>query len=212
MDQKSPFDNHVSIYEQWFDNNPAVYRAELGAIKELLPGDQSEVVGVEVGGGSGRFAAPLGIELGIEPSVQMGAVATGRGITVIRGVAEKLPLAAETADYVLMVTTICFVDDLFTAFTEIRRILRAQGKMIIGFVDADGPLSELYQAKKQKSVFYRDAVFYSVADVVELLQQAGFHSFSFRQTLFHELSEIADDEPIIEGHGQGGFVVICASK
>jgi len=209
MTKNRSFDHNALLYDQWFEQNMPIYQAELRAVREALPLGK---FGVEIGVGTGRFAGRLGIELGIEPSAPMGEIAAARGVTVIRAVAENIPLAAETVDFALMVTTICFFDDLFIVLTETHRILKSGGMIVIAFIDAAGPLGPLYHAKKKNSPFYRDATFFSTADVVELMRQTHFHDFSFRQTLFHKLAETGAEEPITDGHGQGGFVVISAIK
>lgn len=72
-----PFDSHTDRYDTWFEHHPAIYESELNAIRQLLPpGFES---GLEVGVGTGRFAAPLGIATGLEPSIKMGAVAPEAG-------------------------------------------------------------------------------------------------------------------------------------
>ena len=78
--------------------------------------------GVEIGVGSGRFAAPLNIKIGVDPSKEMGKIAKKRGINIITGVAESLPLYDSQFDFVMMVTTICFLDDIEKAFNEAYRI------------------------------------------------------------------------------------------
>lgn len=203
------FEQHVSQYEQWFMDHPLAYVSELHAMRELLP-EQGR--GVEIGVGTGRFAAPLGISTGIEPSPAMGELAKKRGVDVIRGVAEKLPFKDHEFDFALMVTTICFLDDMDAAFSEACRILKPGGFFIIGFVDRDSPLGKLYQSKKEQSAFYRDATFYSVDDILPHMKKAGFSDFTFRQTLFKPLEEIGEREPVAEGHGKGSFVVIRGAK
>ena len=47
--------------------------------------------GLEVGVGTGRFAAPLGIHIGLEPSPAMAKLARARGVEVHSGVGENLP-------------------------------------------------------------------------------------------------------------------------
>jgi hypothetical protein len=45
--------------------------------------------GIEIGVGTGRFAAPLGIKVGVEPARAMGEIARReRGIEVVAGVLE----------------------------------------------------------------------------------------------------------------------------
>ena len=200
------FDKNVDRYEQWFVDNPLAYVSEL---RELLPTGGK---GIEIGVGTGRFAAPLGIKNGIEPSRSMAEVARKRGVEVVPGVAEHLPFMDGQFDCALMVTTICFLDDIAMAFQEVRRILKPGGVFVIGFVDRESPLGMAYQDRKDKSAFYRDATFYSTKDIVASLKKAGFGSFEYRQTLFLPLDDMAAVEPVKEGHGEGSFVVVRGEK
>ncbi len=203
------FDEHVNEYEQWFVKNPHAYVSELHAMRELLPPGG---MGLEIGVGTGRFAAPLGIATGIEPSPAMAELARKRGIEVVKAVAEKLPFKDNAFDFALMVTTICFLDDLDLAFGEVRRVLKPGGFFVIGFVDKNSPLGKFYQSRQGKSVFYKDATFYSVDDILSHLKKAAFADAAFRQTIFRPLGEIEDVEPVKEGYGEGSFVVVRGVK
>jgi len=209
MARIEPFEKHSLQYEQWFDRHKFAYESELRAIRKLLPQCGN---GLEIGVGSGRFAAPLGIKLGLEPSSKMMKIAQGRGIEVIGGVGESLPFRDSQFDFVTMVTTICFLDDVEVAFNEAYRILKPGGCLIIGFIDKDSLIGQLYQRHKDENVFYRIATFYSVDEVVSHLKIAGFKSFNFAQTIFHDLAEIKGIEPVREGYGEGSFVVVKAVK
>ena len=209
MAQMSPFEENTRQYEEWFSQNPWVYQAELNAVKALLP---TEGCGIEIGVGSGRFASRIGITIGLEPSSRMRTLARARGIQVLSGVAENLPIKTAAFGYVLMVTTVCFLDDPYLAFREVFRILKKNGCFLVAFVDRTSPVGRLYEAKKEKSVFYRDATFYSVAEVIKLMEFAGFSDFKFRQTVFQGLTETTADEPVLEGHGRGSFVVLRGEK
>ena len=59
------FEKNVDRYEAWFEHHRLAYESELEAIRMLLPQSGE---GLEVGVGTGRFAAPLGIGVGVEPS------------------------------------------------------------------------------------------------------------------------------------------------
>jgi len=209
MAKTEAFEANLDRYEAWFDKNIFVYQAELRAIKSLLPPDGK---GLEIGVGSGLFAAPLGIRHGIEPSLAMAAKARERGIDVTHGIAEALPFGDAVFDFALMVTTVCFLDDLDTAFNETNRVLKPKATFVVGFVDKNSPLGREYEQYKKKSLFYKDATFYAVDDLLAHLTKAGFSEFSFAQTVFGLLSDIRDDEPIKPGYGDGSFVVIRAMK
>jgi len=209
MPKVEPFEEYASQYEDWFERNKFVYESELRAIREQLP---ERGKGIEIGVGSGRFAAPLGIKLGIEPSHKMRELAQKRGIKVIEGVAEKLPFRDSQFEFALIVTTICFVDDIHTSFQEAYRVIKPGGCLIIGFVDRESSLGRLYQQHKKKSLFYGIATFYTVDEVVSNLKKVGFKNFSFTQTIFHSLSKIKAIEPIKEGYSEGSFVTIKALK
>ena len=202
------FDKNVEQYEQWFIDNPLAYVSELHAVRDLLPGGE----GMEVGIGTGRFAAPLGISKGIEPSKAMAELARKKGIKVVPGVAERLPFKDGEFDFCLMVTTVCFLDDMDLAFREAHRVLKPVGAFVIGFVDRDSPLGQEYLKRKDRSAFYKEATFYSVSEIVEHFERAGFGGFEFRQTLFRPLAEMEEVEPVKEGHGEGSFVVVRAVK
>ena len=61
----APFEQYASRYESWFSKHRFAYKSELEAVRRQLPWGKN---GIEIGVGSGRFAAPLGIKLGLEPS------------------------------------------------------------------------------------------------------------------------------------------------
>jgi len=209
MARIGPFEKYPLRYEDWFERNKFVYESELRAIRELLP-ENGE--GVEIGVGSGRFAAPLGIKVGIEPSSRMRKIAQQRGLEIINAVAESLPFGNLQFDFALMVTTICFIDNIRVGFREAYRVLKSAGSLIIGFIDKDSVIGKSYQQHKNESVFYKVATFYSVDEVVSQLKKASFKDFNFIQTIFHDLAEIRDVEPIKKGYGEGSFVVIKAMK
>lgn len=204
-----PFQKYTARYEKWFEDNQWVYQAELKAVKCLMPAGQ---YGLEVGVGTGRFAGPLGITIGVEPSSQMGDIAQKRGIKVLHGVAEKLPFKNSIFEFVLMVTTICFVDDINKSFEEAFRVLVKGGYLIIGLVDRNSPIGQIYFRHQNNNVFYKEATFYSVEEVLEIMKKTGFDDFSFCQTIFRNLTEINEHETIKPGYGEGSFVVIRGKK
>lgn len=209
MPNIKPFEKYPEKYENWFEKNKFVYHSEVNAIKDLMPDFKK---GIEIGVGSGRFAIPLDIGLGLEPSAKMRRLAHKKGIKTINAVGEDIPLKSSSFDLVLMVTTLCFLDDAEKAFGEVHRILENNGYFINGFVDKNSAIGKIYQKNKNKSLFYGPAKFYSVAEVTELLEKTGFNDFEYRQTIFRPLGDITSLEEIKVGHGKGSFIVIRAKK
>ena len=205
----TPFEAHHERYDSWFDRHEAAYYSELLAVRALLPWDGR---GLEVGVGTGRFAAPLGVQWGIDPSPAMRSYAARRGISTRPGTAEELPFEDEFFDTVLAVTTICFVDDAQRMFAEARRVLRPSGQLLIGFIDRASELGEQYLHKQLDNVFYREATFYSAPEVQTLLADTGFERPVWVQTLSQPLDEVVEIEPIKSGHGSSLFVVVRAER
>ncbi len=201
------FNQNTLEYDQWFDKHSFVYQSEILAIQQAIPKNKT---GIEIGVGTGRFAEPLNIKFGVEPSENMARLAEQRGITVYRAYAENLPIDNGSFDFALMVTTVCFLSDIPKAFSEVYRILKPQGEIILAIVDKNSDLGKKYEKEKSENKFYKDAHFHSTQEITELLKQADFQNFSYWQTLT-KVSENKIEQPT-QGFGKGSFVVIKATK
>lgn len=201
------FDQNTLEYDQWFEKHSSVYQSEILAIQQAIPENKK---GIEIGVGTGRFAEPLNIKFGVEPSENMARVAEQKEITVYRASAENLPIENETFDFVLMVTTVCFLTDIPKAFSEVYRILKPQGEIILAIIDKNSELGKIYEKEKSTNKFYKDAHFHSTEELTELLQQSSFQKFQYWQTLT-KLNENEIEKPT-QGFGNGSFVVIKAIK
>jgi len=204
------FDNYTKEYEEWFEKNKFAYLSEVVALKKVVLEGKGK--GLEIGVGTGRFAEPLGVEVGIDPSENMLKIAESRGIKTILGKGEELPFADNEFDFILVAFTICFVDDAKKVIEEAKRVLKNNGRIIIGIIDKNSTLGKIYQNKKSKSKFYRIARFYSTEEVIEMLKKCGFGNIKTCQTLFDLPENLSKIEYPKEGYGEGGFVVIYGSK
>jgi ubiquinone/menaquinone biosynthesis C-methylase UbiE len=204
---KSVFDTRAAEYDAWYDRNRAVYLSELSAVRKVLPQGKK---GLEIGAGTGRFAASLGIGTGIDPSRNMLKLAQKRGVDVRVGFGEEMPFKNGTFDYVAIIITLCFVKNPKKVLEESFRVLRKNGRIIIGIVDKESFLGKYYL--KKKSVFYKQANFLSVNEVTELLKESGFLGFSYYQTISTLPDEVRSVEKPKKGFGKGGFVVISSAK
>jgi ubiquinone/menaquinone biosynthesis C-methylase UbiE len=127
-------------------------------------------------------------------------------------VAENLPYTDQSKNAVLMVTTICFVDDIYKSFLEVHRVLKDDGHFIIGFVDKNSPVGKFYLEHKDENAFYEDAIFFGTEELYEILKDTGFKINNTYQTVFGKLEEINKAQNVLAGYGQGSFVVIKAQK
>lgn len=209
MPRVAPFEAHHQRYEAWFGKHEAAYISELLALRPFVPWEGR---GIEIGVGSGRFAAPLGVQVGLDPSRAMLAYAAARGIEVVAGTAEDLPFADGSFDHALVVTTICFVDSPAEMLAEAHRVLKPGGRLVIGFIDRESALGQDYLAHQFENVFYREASFYSADEVARLLEDGGFAIGSWGQTLALPLAETREIEPLRAGRGQCAFAVVAATR
>jgi len=103
-----------------------------------------------------------------------------------------------------------FCKNPLKVLSEARRVLKKNGKIVIGIIDKDSFLSKFYQ--KKKSVFYKQARFFGVKELISLLKELGFKNFSYYQTIFKLLEKINSIEKPKKGFGKDGFVVIEVEK
>ena len=204
-----PYDLHAAEYDEWFSNNRFTYESELEAVRRMLPAGR---LGAEIGAGTGRFASALGVAICVEPSGAMRGIAREKGLAVIGGRAEELPFSDGRLDYALMVTAICFFDDVRKAFREAFRALLPSGTLVVAFIDRASPFGKKYDEKKKETVYYAEATFHAAEEVRAYLEEAGFGSFSFCQTIFGNPREMKRPDPVRTGHGEGCFAVIRADK
>lgn len=166
------FEQYAADYDRWFLEYPTVYREELGRISRItgiIPGPS-----LEIGVGSGRFAIPLGISLGLEPSEALCRIAKEQGVAVIRGIAEQLPFRDDVYQSVLMVTVLCFLDDPALALREIYRVLKPGGFFTLTFLERDGEIARRYTGSSDKGRFLSHARYYSREEVFAIAGAAGF--------------------------------------
>ncbi len=211
--EASPFDDLASVYDAWYEEEGKLtFDIEVRAFRELLP--LLPKSWLEVGVGSGRFAQALGIESGIDPSVELAEIARRRGITVHQGKGEKTPFDKESFGTVFLIVTICFVDSPRDVLREAYRILKPGGKVVLGLVLKESPWGKFYEQKKQQGHrFYQYATFHSYNGLTELLKQTGFSIERVISTLFQKPGEVKGMElPQGDYSPDAGFTIIVVGK
>jgi len=208
MGKKSIFEKKWQDYDRWYERHADVYQAELNSLRELIPSGR----GLEIGVGTGRFAHPFQVEFGIDPALNMLHSAKKRGIKVVQGVGEKLPFKNDSFHFILIVVTLCFVNDVIMVFKESFRTLKSSGNLIIGMINKSSSLGKKYEKSRKKSKFYEHAEFISPEEILDPLKKTGFELTDSRQTLIQTSNKTIKDKSTKKGYNQGGFVVLKAQK
>ncbi|MBU9888367.1 MAG: class I SAM-dependent methyltransferase [Candidatus Omnitrophica bacterium] len=204
---KNLFDRFYKRYDAWYDRHKNAFRSELKAVRRFLP---RKGKGLEVGVGTGRFAASLGIQIGIDPSKKMIAIARTRGIDARWGRGESLPFPRSSFDHVVLIITLCFVQKPACVLKEARRVLKKNGTLLVGMIPGDSALGAAYQ--KKGSVFYKNARFFTVTELLRKLTALKFSDFKICETLFRSPDKMTRPQNPKDGSGKGGFVVVACRK
>jgi ubiquinone/menaquinone biosynthesis C-methylase UbiE len=208
----APFDALANDYDAWYDEpvGRAILAAELDCLRRLVGTCHGRWL--EVGVGSGRFAAGLEIGEGIDPAANMLQLAARRGVRTYLGTADNLPFPDGSLDGILLALTMCFIDDPAEALRECRRVLTVNGVLLVGIVPADSPWGLLYARKKAKGHrIYASATFRTVQQTVDLVEAAGLRLRNAASTLLRNPDEPVESPPRVEDDAdhRAGFVALA---
>ena len=192
-------------YDAWFDSHPVLYQTELAALKSLVPSGS----GLEIGVGTGRFAAPLDVRFGLDPAIHMLRLAKTRGLLVVQGAGESLPFRDESFDFVQIVFVIESIDNLLLFLREAVRTIKRSGALILGFIDRDSRWGQYYARDPSSQGFFHPP---SPEAVLGIFDRINLEFRESCQTLFQPPPDLATIEEPRNGFGEGGFVVLKAIK
>jgi ubiquinone/menaquinone biosynthesis C-methylase UbiE len=140
------YDGHQSaVYVQGRALSPEVMASWMAAFTRYAPSRRPLTV-LDLGSGTGRFTPALadtfgGPVYGVEPSVGMRNAAlefsAHPDVTYLAGGADAIPLPDESVDLVLLFLVWHHVPDKAAAAAEIRRVLRAGGRVLLRSTFAD---------------------------------------------------------------------------
>lgn len=215
----------ASAYDEWFMRNQPLFESELRAIKSLLPDDWRTAV--EIGCGTGLFAERLGVDSGIEPSPPMAERARERGLTVMSGRAEDVPLANDSVDLALALGVLGYVAEFDVALGELARVVEPGGQVVVAFLAAGRDFAALYDSAAERGAYpstldwempyplemAQAAEWRSVDTVLDGLQSVGFVDVETAQTLTGDIdTAIQEVESPTNGHDRGSWVVVQATR
>ena len=208
------FEDLAERYDAWYDTESGrvLFDLELGVLRPLLAGTAGPRLEAVVG--SGRFAAALGLDVGLDPAEAPLRLAKARGVRVLRGVGSQLPFRDNTFGAVALIVTLCFVENPAGVLAEVGRVLRPGGRLVVGLVPLDSAWGRSYEEKGRSGhPFYRHARFQTLAEHRRMLATAGFRLVEARSTLFQAPSEEPVVEPVQSGAVAGaGFVALAARR
>ncbi|MCD6257192.1 class I SAM-dependent methyltransferase [Candidatus Aerophobetes bacterium] len=210
------FDKLYLRYDEWFDTFPGreIFELELECLKNSLK--EVPKPWLEVGIGTGRFAKALGVDFGVDPSIEMLKVALKRNLKVTKATAEHLPFGERSFGGVIMVVTLCFLDNSLEALRESFGILRKGGILVLGIVPGKSEWGKFYLKKKREGhPFYSVAHFYTIKESIEIAEKAGFKLEGVFSTLFEgpeDITHIKSYPPKPELKEEAGFACIKMRK
>ncbi len=201
------FHERADEYDSWYENS-LLFGIELAALESIvsrLPRPR-----LELGVGPGRFAAALGISLGIDPALAPLVKAGQRGVAGIAAIGEQLPVRDSSLGTIFLLFTFCFLNDPESVLRECSRVLRQNGRLVVGLVPARSPWGALLRKKgRTGNPYYRHARFHTVAELLEMATKTGFVLVESRSTLFQPPNRLRAPEPPVAGHDeQAGFCVL----
>lgn len=194
------FERLAARYDAWYEGaaGTVVFPPEVACLRPLLGGLARPWL--DVGTGSGRFAAALGVEVGVDPAAAPLVLARSRGIQVARGVGERLPFRSGVFGAVLIVVTVCFADDPALLLAEARRVLQPGGAVIIGLVFAESPWGRFYRDKGARGhPFYSAARFLTRQEALALVAGAGLRVQAARSALYQPPTDQPSPEAARDG-------------
>ncbi len=187
---------------------PAAYASwratRLGAMTEAIEhrlmldllGDVDGCALLDIGCGDGallREAVARGAKVtGIDPDPAMlaaarrGALEAGIAARLLEGRAEQLPLADASFDLVTAMTVLCFVADAAAALSEMARVLRPGGRLVIGELGRWSFWAAQRRLRAWRgSATWKAARFRTAAELRSLAEAAGLSVTVIRGAVFY---------------------------
>jgi len=126
------------------------------------------------------------------------------------------PVRRRVARLALVVTTVCFVDDVSEVLGEVHRVLVSSGVIVTGYVDADSDDATGNDARKTRFTGTRSSP-RPTSTRTDSTRRA-LRIFEFIQTVFDEGEGEGEDEDgstptrVEWGYGDGSFVAVVATR
>jgi len=144
-------------YSEYMKKFPELYNYLASIVKKNISKNVEKPVIIDLGTGTGLLYLeinkhiPKAKFIGIDPSDKMLMVANrnirNKNFNTILGIAEKIPLKNNSADIVVCRFSITYWEKPEAGFSEIFRVLKAGGKIILEILNKDFPKWKLFMVK-----------------------------------------------------------------
>ena len=188
------FDTYADRYDSWYSRNRIIAENEVHLLKSI----GIEHPCIEVGVGTGFFAKSIGIDIGLEPSLSMALKAWKRGVDVVIGFGELIPIKSNSMSMVFMIVTLCFLEKPIDVVKECIRILKRGGRLVSCIIPRDSSWGKYYQELGEKGhPLYSIAKLYTVDEMNMLFEGLGLNRVRALGTLsFKPWEEPRYEDPI----------------
>jgi ubiquinone/menaquinone biosynthesis C-methylase UbiE len=205
------FHKRAVEYDGWFDDS-LLFDIELRALQDLKVNLAEPRL--EVGVGPGRFARELGVSIGIDPALGALGIAHQRIPYVCRAVGESLPVQSASVGTVFLLFTLCFTENPAQVISEMARIIKPAGHVVLGVVPEESPWGRFLRKKRRDGhPFYQHSRFYDVQQVVGWFKDVGLTVVEERSSLVQLPGEVSVMEQSLRGLNEdAGFVILVGRK
>lgn len=160
--------NRVEDSHWWFVGRRAILEEFMRLIVSRIPRNDLRILDVGCGTGANlEMLAGFGKSEGVDVSDEALEFCRAKGLSVHKGLAEKLPFEDESFDVVTALDVVEHLDDDVTGLREMARVLKSDGRTLI-FVPA---FMWLWGVQDDIS---NHRIRYTKKQIVERLEQAGF--------------------------------------
>ncbi len=187
------FDNEAKSYDTWYTTPLGRFVDELEtlAVMETLQPKSSEII-LDVGCGTGNYAIKLAqrgcIVVGIDISEEMLAIARKKcqelnlRIELLNANAESIPFADNYFDSVVSIATFEFIRNPQKALEEMFRVVKSNGKIVVGFINRESPWGELYLSEEFRTkTIFKYAYLFSKSEIILMHSE---ELVTIRETLY----------------------------
>jgi len=214
------FDRMAEGYDSWYQTplgarSDALEKRAIFSLAEPRPGEYA----LDISCGTGNYALALACRgvrvIAIDASAQMLQIAQSKAgreglpIEFRQGRVEEMPFGNDSFDLVTAVLMLEFAPSPKKALSEMLRVLKPSGRLVIGVL---GKHSLWAAARRAKSLFFHSiwsgATFFTPWTMADLFREAGAHSFRWKSAIFFppvQNSWLLDRFQALEGIGQTAF-------